>query len=109
YSLIALTRATVPLMKARGGGSVLTLTYLGSERVFTNYNLMGVAKAALEASVRYLASELGSDNIRVNAISAGPIKTLAAMGIKNFSAIRDVYKDRTPLRRNIELDDVADA
>jgi enoyl-[acyl-carrier protein] reductase I len=109
YSLIALTRAVVPLMKARGGGSVLTLTYLGSQRVFTNYNVMGVAKAALEASVRYLASDLGPDNIRVNAISAGPIKTLAASGIKGFSGIRDVYKERTPLRRNIELDDVADA
>ena len=109
YSLIGLTRAAVPLMKKRGGGSVLTLTYLGSQRVFTNYNVMGVAKAALEASVRYLASDLGPDNIRVNAISAGPIKTLAAMGIKDFSSIRDVYKERTPLRRNVELEDVADA
>ena len=88
---------------------MLTLTYLGSERVFTNYNLMGVAKAALEAEVRYLASELGPEGIRVNAISAGPIKTLAAMGIKDFSSIRDVYKERTPLRRNVELGDVADA
>ena len=109
YSLIGLTRAVVPLMKKSGGGSVLTLTYLGSQRVFTNYNLMGVAKAALETSVRYLASELGQDNIRVNAISAGPIKTLAAMGIKDFASIRDVYRERTPLRRNIELGDVADA
>ena len=109
YSFLALTRATVPLMRKRGGGSILTLTYLGSERVFTNYNLMGVAKAALEAEVRYLASELGPEGIRVNAISAGPIKTLAAMGIKDFSAIRDVYKERTPLRRNVELGDVADA
>src|SRR5438093_144285 len=109
YSLIGLTRAMAPLMKKRGGGSVLTLTYLGSERVFSNYNVMGVAKAALEASVRYLASDLGPDNIRVNAISAGPIKTLAAMGIKDFSTIRDVYKERTPLRRNIEVDEVAEA
>jgi enoyl-[acyl-carrier protein] reductase I len=108
YSLIGLTRAVVPLMKKRGGGTVLTLTYLGSQRVFTNYNVMGVAKAALEAAVRYLASELGPDNIRVNAISAGPIKTLAAMGIKDFSAIRDVYSQRTPLRRNVELGEVAD-
>src|SRR6478609_8358260 len=108
YSLIALTRAAVPLMKKRGGGSVLTLTYLGSQRVFTNYNVMGVAKAALEASVRYLASELGPDNIRVNAISAGPIKTLAASGIKGFSGIRDVYAERAPLRRNVELGEVAD-
>ena len=109
YSLIGLTRAVLPLMKKAGGGSVLTLTYLGSQRVFTNYNVMGVAKAALEASVRYMASELGQDNIRVNAISAGPIKTLAAMGIKDFSAIRDVYRERTPLRRNIEVGEVADA
>ena len=109
YSLLALTRATVPLMRKRGGGSVLTLTYLGSDRVFPNYNLMGVAKAALEAEVRYLASELGPEGIRVNAISAGPIKTLAAMGIKDFSSIRDVYKERTPLRRNVELGDVAEA
>src|SRR5713101_2810654 len=109
YSLIALTRAVAPLMEKRGGGSVLTLTYLGSQRVFTNYNVMGVAKAALEASVRYLASDLGPQNIRVNAVSAGPLKTLAAMGIKDFSTIRDVYKERTPLRRNIEVDEVAEA
>jgi enoyl-[acyl-carrier protein] reductase I len=108
YSLVALTRAVVPLMKARGGGSVLTLTYLGSQRVFTNYNVMGVAKAALEATVRYLASDLGPDNIRVNAISAGPLKTLAASGIKGFSGIRDVYAERAPLRRNVELGEVAD-
>jgi len=108
YSLVALTRAATPLMKMRGGGSVLTLTYLGSQRVFTNYNVMGVAKAALEASVRYLASDLGPDNIRVNAISAGPIKTLAASGIKGFSGIRDVYAERAPLRRNVELAEVAD-
>jgi enoyl-[acyl-carrier protein] reductase I len=108
YSLIALSHAVAPLMKPRGGGSVLTLTYLGSQRVFTNYNVMGVAKAALEASVRYLASDLGPDNIRVNAISAGPIKTLAASGIKGFSGIRDVYAERAPLRRNVELAEVAD-
>lgn len=109
YSLIALTHAVAPLMKARGGGSVLTLTYLGSQRVVTNYNVMGVAKAALEASVRYLASELGPDNIRVNAISAGPIRTLAASGIKDFSSVLDVYRDRAPLRRKVELGEVADA
>jgi len=109
YSLIALTHAVVPLMERRGGGSVLTLTYLGSQRVFTNYNVMGVAKAALEASVRYLASDLGRQNIRVNAISAGPIKTLAAMGIAGFSNILQVYRDRAPLRRNVELGEVADA
>ncbi|PYR04131.1 MAG: NADH-specific enoyl-ACP reductase [Acidobacteria bacterium] len=109
YSLIGLTRAIAPLMEKRGGGSVLTLTYLGSERVFTNYNVMGVAKAALEASVRYLAANLGPQNIRVNAISAGPIKTLAASGISGFSNILQVYRDRAPLRRNVELAEVADA
>ena len=109
YSLIGLSRAVVPLMQRRGGGSILTLTYLGSQRVFTNYNVMGVAKAALEASVRYLASDLGPQNIRVNAISAGPIKTLAAAGISGFSGILQVYRDRAPLRRNIELAEVADA
>jgi enoyl-[acyl-carrier protein] reductase I len=109
YSLIALTRVVAPLMARRGGGSVLTLTYLGSERVFPNYNVMGVAKAALEASVRYLASDLGPENIRVNAISAGPIKTLAAAGIGGFSNILQVYRDRAPLRRNVELGEIADA
>ena len=84
-------------MQKRGGGSILTLTYLGSERVFTNYNVMGVAKAALESSVRYLAADLGPENIRVNAISAGPIKTLAAMGISGFSSILGVYRERAPL------------
>ena len=108
YSLIGLTRAVAPLMERRGGGSVLTLTYLGSQRVFTNYNVMGVAKAALEASVRYLAADLGPKNIRVNAISAGPIKTLAAAGISGFSSIMQVYRDRAPLRRNVELAEVAD-
>ncbi len=109
YSLVALTRATAPLMASRGGGSVVTLTYLGSERVFPNYNVMGVAKAALEASVRYLAADLGAQNIRVNAVSAGPIKTLAASGIAGFSNILQVYRDRAPLRRNVELAEVADA
>jgi enoyl-[acyl-carrier protein] reductase I len=108
YSLVALTRAVVPLMEKRGGGSVLTLTYLGSQRVFTNYNVMGVAKAALEASVRYLASDLGPKSIRVNAISAGPIKTLAAAGISGFSSILQVYRERAPLRKNVELGEVAD-
>ena len=96
-------------MEKRGGGSILTLTYLGSQRVFTNYNVMGVAKAALEASVRYLASELGAQNIRVNAISAGPIKTLASSGISGFSNVLQVYRDRAPLRRNVELAEVADS
>src|SRR3954453_23690803 len=109
YSLIGLTRAVVPLMKKRGGGTVLTLTYLGSQRVFTNYNVMGVAKASLEASVRYLASELGPQNIRVNAISAGAIKTLAAAGISGFSSILQVYRDKAPLRRGVDQSEVADA
>jgi enoyl-[acyl-carrier protein] reductase I len=85
------------------------LTYLGSERVFQNYNVMGVAKAALEASVRYLAADLGPKNIRVNAISAGPIKTLAASGISGFSSILQVYRERAPLRRTVETAEVADA
>jgi len=109
YSLVALTRASAPLMEKRGGGSVLTLTFLGSQRVFTNYNVMGVAKAALEATVRYLASDLGPRNIRVNAISAGPIKTLAASGISGFSGFLQIYRDRAPLRRNVELGEIADA
>jgi enoyl-[acyl-carrier protein] reductase I len=109
YSLISLARAAVPLMEKRGGGSILTLTYLGSERVFPNYNVMGVAKAALEASVRYLAADIGAKNIRVNAISAGPIKTLAAAGIGGFSTILNVYRERAPLRRNVETAEVGEA
>jgi len=109
YSLVALTRGAAPLMEKRGGGSVLTLTYLGSERVFPNYNVMGVAKAALEATVRYLASDVGPRNIRVNAISAGPIKTLAAAGIAGFSTILNVYRDRAPLRRTVETGEVGEA
>jgi enoyl-[acyl-carrier protein] reductase I len=109
YSLVAVTRAVAPLLEGRGGGSVLTLTYLGSQRVFPNYNVMGVAKAALESSVRYLAAELGPKNIRVNAISAGPIKTLAAAGIGGFSNILQVYRDRAPLKRNTETSEVAEA
>jgi enoyl-[acyl-carrier protein] reductase I len=109
YSLVGLTRAMVPLMEKRGGGSVLTLTYIGSDRVFPNYNVMGVAKAALESAVRYLASDLGPKNIRVNAISAGAIKTLAASGISGFSNILQVYRDHAPLRRSVEASEVADA
>jgi enoyl-[acyl-carrier protein] reductase I len=109
YSLVALARLAAPLMARRGGGSILTLTYLGSQRVFTNYNVMGVAKAALEASVRYLASDLGPQNIRVNAISAGAIKTLAAAGISGFSSILQVYRERAPLRRSVDQAEVADA
>jgi enoyl-[acyl-carrier protein] reductase I len=109
YSLIALARGAKPLMEARGGGSIVTLTYLGSTRVFPNYNVMGVAKAALESCVRYLAADLGPHNVRVNAISAGPIKTLAAAGIGGFSNILGVVRERAPLRRTIEASEVADA
>ena len=106
FSLIAVARATAPLMTA--GGSISTLTYLGSTRVVPNYNVMGVAKASLEASMRYLASELGERKIRVNAISAGPVKTASARGIKGFSSILE-NADRTPLRRNTDPAEVADA
>jgi enoyl-[acyl-carrier protein] reductase I len=109
YSLVALARGALPLMERRGGGSILTLTYLGSERVFQNYNVMGVAKAALEACVRYLAADLGPKGVRVNAISAGPIKTLAASGIAGFSSILQHYRDRAPLRRTVDTAEVADA
>ena len=109
YSLIAVARGALPLMEKQGGGSIVTLTYLGSERVFLNYNVMGVAKAALESTVRYLAADLGPKNIRVNAISAGPIKTLAASGVSGFSSILQIYRDRAPLRRTVDTSEVADA
>ena len=96
-------------MERRGGGSVLTLTYLGSDRVFRHYNVMGVAKAALESSVRYLAADVGPKNIRVNAVSAGPIKTVAARGITGFSKILQVYPERAPLRRNVDVAEVAES
>jgi enoyl-[acyl-carrier protein] reductase I len=106
YSLVAVARATAPLMTE--GGSLSTLTYLGSTRVITNYNVMGVAKASLEAAMRYLAGELGAQKIRVNAISAGPIKTASARGIKDFSTILDTIQERAPLRRNTDPAEVAD-
>ena len=109
YSFIALTGACVPLFEKRGGGSVLTLSHIGSERVFPNYNVMGVAKAALEASVRYLAADLGPQNIRVNAVSAGPIKTLASAGIPGLSMMLQAQRERAPLRRGMELGEIADA
>jgi enoyl-[acyl-carrier protein] reductase I len=109
YSMIALARGAQPLMASRGGGSMLTLTFLGSDRVFPNYNVMGVAKAALESSVRYLAADLGPEHIRVNAISAGPVKTLAAAGIGGFSSILGVVREKAPLRRAIETSEVGDA
>ena len=105
YSFIAMARAAAPLMTE--GGSLLTLTYYGSEKVFPNYNIMGVAKAALEALVRYLAYELGPKNIRVNAVSAGPIKTLAARGIGDFNQILEAVTQRAPLHRNVEQAEVA--
>ena len=101
YSLVALTRHAAELMKGRGG-SVVTLTYMGSEKVVPNYNVMGVAKAALEASVRYLAHDLGPEGIRVNAISAGPVKTLAASGIAGFRDMLHLVSERAPLRRNVD-------
>jgi enoyl-[acyl-carrier protein] reductase I len=109
YSLIALARGAAPLMDRRGGGSILTLTYLGSERVFQNYNVMGVAKAALEACVRYLAADLGPRGIRVNAISAGPIKTLAASGIGDFRYILKWNEYNAPMRRTVSIEEVGDS
>ncbi len=106
YSLVALARAVAPLMT--GGGSLMTLTYVGSVRVVPNYNVMGVAKAALEAAVRYLAGDLGPKGIRVNAISAGPVKTASARAIKDFSSILDYVAQRAPLRRNTDPAEVAD-
>jgi enoyl-[acyl-carrier protein] reductase I len=107
YSLVAVARTVAPLM--RQGGSILTLTYLGASRVVPNYNVMGVAKAALEAAVRYLASDLGPSNIRVNAISAGPVKTASARGVKDFIKVLDTVAERAPLRRNTDPAEVADA
>jgi enoyl-[acyl-carrier protein] reductase I len=107
YSLIGLTRAFKPMM--REGSSVLSLTYYGAEKVVRNYNVMGVAKAALECATRYLADDLGQDGIRVNSVSAGPIKTLAAAGIKGMRTMLSENAARTPLRRNVDQDDVARA
>jgi enoyl-[acyl-carrier protein] reductase I len=106
YSLVGVTRAAMPLMTE--GGSVVTLTYLGAERVVPHYNVMGVAKAALEASVRYLAYDLGPKNIRVNAVSAGPIKTLAARGVSGISKMVDHHKEFAPLRHATEQGEVGD-
>ena len=106
YSLAALSKAARPAMQKRGNGSVLTLTYLGAERALANYNVMGVAKASLEATVRYLALYLGPDGIRVNAISAGPIKTLAAAGIANFRKMLGHVEEQAPLRRTVSIEDV---
>ena len=109
YSLVAAARAAEPLMEARGGGSVLTMTYLGGERAVPHYNVMGVAKAALDASVRYLAWDLGQKNIRINAVSAGPVRTLAARSIAGFQTMEAIVEERAPLRRPIDADDVGAA
>jgi enoyl-[acyl-carrier protein] reductase I len=106
YSLVAVARATAPLMTE--GGSIMTMSYIGASRVIPMYNVMGVAKAALEASVRYLAADLGSWNIRVNAISAGPVKTASARAIKDFPMLLSSVSDRSPLRRNTDPAEVAD-
>jgi enoyl-[acyl-carrier protein] reductase I len=107
YSLVALTRAARPLMTE--GGSILTLTYYGAEKVVANYNVMGVAKAALEAIVRYLAADLGPSGIRVNAISAGPVRTLAASGVKDFKTLHRQFRDIAPMRSTITIEDVGGA
>jgi enoyl-[acyl-carrier protein] reductase I len=106
YSLVACARAAQPLMEARGGGAILTMTYLGGERAVPHYNVMGVAKAALDASVRYLAWDLGAKNIRVNAVSAGPVRTLAARSIAGFTTMEALVEERAPLHRHIDADDV---
>jgi len=108
YSLTALARRCAPLMEGRGG-SIVTLSYLGGERVVPHYNVMGVAKAALEMSVRYLAADLGPKGIRVNAVSAGPIKTLAASGVHGLSKMLEYHRTHAPLRRNTDQDEVGDA
>src|ERR687898_2707021 len=109
YSLVACARAAEPLLEAAGGGSILTMTYLGGERAVPHYNIMGVAKAALDASVRYLAWDLGQKNIRVNAVSAGPVRTLAARSIAGFPMMEAIVEERSPLHRHIEADDVGAA
>src|SRR6266436_5366301 len=109
YSLVATARAAEPLMEAAGGGSILTMTYLGGKRAVPHYNVMGVAKAALDSSVHYLAWDLGEKNIRVNAISAGPVRTLSARSIAGFPTMEAIVEERAPLRRRIEADDVGAA
>jgi enoyl-[acyl-carrier protein] reductase I len=106
YSLVAVARRAEPLLESAGGGSILTLSYYGAEKAVPGYNVMGVAKAALEASVRYLAADLGPKAIRVNAISAGPVNTLSARGIKGFTTMLHAASDRAPLRRNVTLEEL---
>jgi enoyl-[acyl-carrier protein] reductase I len=109
YSLVACSRLAEPLMDAAGGGSILTMTYLGGLRAVPHYNVMGVAKATLDASVRYLAWDLGQKNIRVNAVSAGPVRTLAARSIAGFPTMETIVDERSPLHRPIDADDVGAA
>jgi enoyl-[acyl-carrier protein] reductase I len=109
YSLVACARAAEPLLEARGGGSIITMTYLGGARAVPHYNVMGVAKATLDASVRYLAWDLGQKNIRVNAISAGPVRTLSARSIAGFTTMEDIVEELSPLHRHIDADDVGAA
>jgi enoyl-[acyl-carrier protein] reductase I len=109
YSLVALSRAAMPLFEKAGGGSILALTYYGAQKAVEGYNVMGVAKASLEASVRYLAAGLGPKNVRVNALSAGPVNTLAARGIKGFTTMLKHHAERAPLRRNVELAEIGNA
>ena len=109
YSLVACARAAEPLMEAAGGGSIVTMTYLGGERAVPHYNVMGVAKATLDSSVRYLAWDLGQKNIRVNAVSAGPVRTLAARSIAGFPTMEAIVEERSPLHRHVDADDVGAA
>jgi enoyl-[acyl-carrier protein] reductase I len=109
YSLVACARRAEPLMEARGGGAILTMTYLGGVRAVPHYNVMGVAKATLDASARYLAWDLGQKNVRVNAVSAGPVRTLAARSIAGFTTMEEMFAQRAPLHRQIEADDVGSA
>jgi enoyl-[acyl-carrier protein] reductase I len=109
YSLVSCARAAEPLMASRGGGAILTMTYLGGERVVPHYNVMGVAKATLDMSMRYLAWDLGASGIRVNAVSAGPVRTLAARSIAGFPTMEAIVEERAPLHRPIDADDVGSA
>jgi enoyl-[acyl-carrier protein] reductase I len=109
YSLVGLTRAALPLMEKTGGGSVLAMTYYGAVKAVEGYNVMGVAKASLEATVRYLAANLGPRGVRVNAISAGPVNTLAARGIRGFTTMLKHAAEKAPLRRNVELEEIGNA
>jgi len=108
YSLVGITRAALPLLEKSGQASVIAMTYYGSEKVAGNYNVMGVAKASLEAAVRYLAADLGPKGVRVNAISAGAVNTLAARGVRGFTSMLQHYAQKAPLRRNVELREVGD-